>query len=290
MFFIEKLKNYISLIKFSHTLFAMPFAIIGFFMGVRANNQQVNYKLFVLVILCMVFARNAAMAFNRYVDRYFDLLNPRTQMREIPANKLKHHAVLVFVFANIILFVLTTFFINKLCFLLSPVALMAVLGYSYTKRFTSLSHFFLGVGLSIAPIGAYIAVCGRFDLIPVLLSVSVLLWSSGFDIIYALQDMDFDKKINLKSIPVRLGFTKAKILSSITHVMSIILLIITGILLKPESYFYYTGLILFSLLILFQHVIVEKYGLKKINLAFFTLNGIASLLFAFFACIELYFF
>ena len=167
---------------------------------------------------------------------------------------------------------------------------MAVLGYSYTKRFTSLSHFFLGIGLSIAPIGAYIAVCGRFDIIPILLSASVLLWSSGFDIIYALQDMEFDKKINLKSIPVRLGFANAKILSILTHAVSIILLLIIGILLKPESYFYYIGFFLFTALVLFQHIIVEKYGLKKINLAFFTLNGVASILFAFFTCIELYFF
>jgi len=238
----------------------------------------------------MVFARNAAMAFNRYVDKYYDLMNPRTMNRELPAKRLKNNAVLGFIILNIILFVGTTFFINKLCFALSPVALIAVLGYSYTKRFTFLSHYFLGIALSLAPIGAYVAVCSKFALIPVLLSFSVLLWVSGFDIIYALQDMEFDKNSNLKSVPARMGFTNAKLFSILTHTLSLILLIIIGILLKPESYFYYIGLALFMALISFQHIIVGKYGLKKINTAFFTLNGIASVLFALFVCVELYFF
>lgn len=290
MLFFEKIKNYLSLIKFSHTLFAMPFAIIGFFMGLKDSNNTINFKFLFLIVLCMVFARNAAMAFNRFVDRHYDLLNPRTMNREIPAKKIKNIAVLVFIILNSIFFIVTTFFINKLCFLLSPLALIAVLGYSYTKRFTFFSHFFLGLALSLAPIGAYIAVCNRFDIIPVLLSFSVLFWVSGFDVIYALQDMEFDKKSNLKSIPARVGFVKAKFSSIFIHSLSLILLIIIGVLLKPESYFYYTGLFLFFVLILFQHIIIGKYGLKKINTAFFTLNGIASILFAIFTCIELYFF
>jgi len=287
---LEKIKNYLSLIKFSHTLFAMPFAFIGFFMGLRDSHNGINFRFLILILLCMVFARNAAMAFNRYVDRYFDLLNPRTMNREIPAQKIKHNAVLTFVIVNIILFVATTFFINRLCFLLSPVALLAVLGYSYTKRFTFFSHFFLGIALSLAPLGAYVAVCSRFNIIPVLLSVSVLLWVTGFDIIYALQDIEFDKKAHLKSIPAKMGFIHAEIFSIIIHAVSLILLAIIGVLLKPESFFFYTGLALFIGLILFQHIIVGSYGLKKINTAFFTLNGIASVLFALFTCIELYFF
>ena len=290
MIFLAKIRNYLSLIKFSHTIFAMPFAIIGFFMGLKANNNSINFKFLFFVILCMVFARNAAMAFNRYIDRSFDLLNPRTMNRELPAKKLKSNAVLVFIILNCILFVTTTYFINKLCFLLSPVALIAVLGYSYTKRFTFLSHFFLGIALSLAPIGAYIAVCSRFGLIPVLLSLSVLFWVSGFDIIYALQDMEYDKKSNLNSIPAKMGFINARLFAIIIHFLSLLLLIIIGILMKPESYFYYTGLVFFIFLIAFQHIIVGKYGLKKINTAFFTLNGIASILFAVFTCIELYFF
>ena len=166
-------------------------------------------KTFILVILCMVFARSAAMAFNRYLDRSFDAKNPRTAIREIPAGILKANNVLLFTIISCLLFIACTFFINKICFFLSPVALLVVLGYSYTKRFTPLCHLILGLGLSLAPIGAYLAVTGRFDLLPILFSFTVLFWVSGFDIIYALQDEEFDKTNKLYSIPAWLGKAKA---------------------------------------------------------------------------------
>ncbi|NUO02598.1 MAG: UbiA family prenyltransferase, partial [Saprospiraceae bacterium] len=182
------MKNYLSLIKFSHTIFALPFALLGFFLATLQPNIIFTWPSLLLVLLCMIFARSAAMAFNRYLDRDIDHINPRTRQREIPAGVIRPREALFFVIANSLLFVAATWFINKTCFYLSPIALLVVLGYSYTKRFTWLCHFVLGIGLSLAPIGAYLAAGGRFDLIPLLYSGAVLLWVAGFDIIYALQD------------------------------------------------------------------------------------------------------
>src|SRR5687767_4497944 len=221
---MTKVRNYLSLVKFSHTIFAMPFALIGFFLAIAPSwldvldlpNTRVHYYAneslllkFVLVILCMVFARSAAMAFNRYLDRDIDALNPRTAIREVPRGIITPRNALTFTIVNCILFVLTTFFINRICFFLSPVALAVVLGYSYTKRFTPLCHLILGLGLALAPIGAYLAVTGRFDWLPILFSLAVLFWVSGFDIIYSLQDEDFDKSQQLYSIPTAVGKVKA---------------------------------------------------------------------------------
>ncbi|MDQ6814202.1 MAG: putative 4-hydroxybenzoate polyprenyltransferase, partial [Bacteroidota bacterium] len=207
---MTSVKNYLSLVKFSHTIFAMPFAMIGFFLGVwRVRQLNINTTIswstgggefillnivikFVLVLLCMISARSAAMAFNRYLDKNFDAKNPRTAIREIPAGIISANSALLFVIVNAVIFIVSTYFINKICFLLSPVALCVILFYSFTKRFTALCHLVLGLGLSLAPIGAYLAVTGRFDILPVLFSFAVLFWVSGFDIIYALQDVDFD--------------------------------------------------------------------------------------------------
>ena len=168
---MRKIKKYLSLIKFSHTIFAMPFALIGFFLGMTQTNGGLNWKLFGLVILCMIFARSAAMAFNRYIDRKIDTANPRTKIvREIPNGSIKAKSALNFVIVNCLLFVLVSWFINQLCFYLSPIALAVVLGYSYTKRFTSLCHLFLGLGLALAPIGAYLAGQGSVPLLLVKLS------------------------------------------------------------------------------------------------------------------------
>jgi 4-hydroxybenzoate polyprenyltransferase len=197
--------NYLSLVKFSHTVFALPFAIVGYFTAVKMTGTEFEWQLFAKVILCMVFARNAAMAFNRYADRNFDKMNPRTFVREIPAGVISANAALFFVTINVVLFITTTWFINDLCFYLSPVAMLVILGYSLTKRFTALCHFVLGIGLSLAPIGAFLAVSGYFHIVPALFSLAILFWVGGFDIIYALQDDDFDKSQKLRSIPVILG-------------------------------------------------------------------------------------
>ena len=265
----------------------MPFALAGFFIAVE-QSDNFNWMILILVVLCMVFARNAAMGFNRFIDRDFDAANKRTAVREIPAGKIKPQKALLFVVINSVLFVVTTYFFNdnKLAFYLSPVALAVILGYSLCKRFTSLSHMVLGVGLALAPIGAYIAVSGKFDTVPVLMSVMVLFWVSGFDIIYALQDIDFDKSQKLKSIPSSLGIKNSLILSFILHFFSFVLLIAIG-LSAEWGIFYWIGSGIFAALLLYQHLIVKPNDLSRINLAFFTTNGIASLIYGLFCILDI---
>ena len=204
------MKNYLSLIKFIHTIFALPFAFIGFFLATK--NNSIDWTTFLYVVLCMIFARSAAMAFNRYIDRKIDKANQRTaKVREIPNGTISEKNAFIFVVLNCILFIGTTYLINSICFYLSPIALFVILGYSYTKRFTALCHLILGLGLSLAPLGSYLAVSGSFDIVPILFSVVVLFWVSGFDIIYSLQDEEFDKEQKLHSIPVLLGIEKSLI-------------------------------------------------------------------------------
>ncbi|HAN17239.1 MAG: 4-hydroxybenzoate octaprenyltransferase [Bacteroidetes bacterium GWC2_33_15] len=282
----KKVKNYLSLVKFSHTIFAMPFAFIGYFLALYQTDSIIDWKLLLLVVLCMVFARNAAMAFNRFIDREIDIKNPRTAIREIPAGILKAKSVFIFVIINSILFIATTYFINKLTFHLSPVALIIILGYSITKKFTALCHLILGLGLSLAPIGAYLAVTGEFALLPVLYSLVVLLWVSGFDIIYALQDLDFDKEEELKSLPVFFGRKGALQASSLLHLVSAILTIYAGYY-AEFGLFYWIGCLFFIGLLFYQHTLVKPDNLSKVNVAFFTTNGIASVIFAVFTITEL---
>lgn len=279
------LSNYLSLIKFSHTVFALPFAFIGFFLA--AQRYELKWLTFILVILCMVLARSAAMAFNRYLDRDIDLKNPRTaHIREIPNGTINANSALWFVIATSIGFVATTFFINKLCFYLSPLALIVILGYSYTKRFTSWCHIVLGLGLSLSPIGAYLSLSSQFDMEPLLFSLAVLFWVAGFDIIYALQDEEFDKQHQLNSIPVLLGRNKAMLLSKVLHVISFFSLLVVGFYLTL-GLFYWIGFMCFGFLLLYQHLIISEDDLSKINISFFTTNGVASLIFGIFVVIEL---
>ena len=297
-------KNYLSLVKFSHTIFAMPFALIGFFLAVNAldlftalyaQKSYVGYvginiggfpqsigeliMRFVLVILCMVTARSAAMAFNRWLDKSFDAKNPRTAIREIPAGIISANQALIFVVINCIAFIVFTAFINRLCFFLSPVALFVILFYSYTKRFTPLCHLVLGLGLSLAPIGAYLAVAGRFDVLPVIFSFVVLCWVSGFDIIYALQDIDFDQSENLYSIPALLGKKKALRVSELLHLLAAALVIFAGFK-GSFGFFYWLGVVVFCTMLVYQHAVVKPDDLRRVNLAFMTANGIASVVFA----------
>ena len=224
----------------------------------------------------MVFARNAAMGFNRFLDREFDKLNPRTAIREIPAGILMPKSVLFFVLVNSVLFITTTWFINKLCFFLSPVALFVILFYSYTKRFTALCHFVLSLGLAIAPMGAYLAVAGKFSWLPFMLSLVVFFWVSGFDIIYALQDEDFDKEQQLKSVPAYLGRKKAMSLAKIIHLLSAVAVIGVGVL-APANWLHWAGAVIFIGLVFYQHTLIKPFDLSKVNVAFFTTNGIASI-------------
>ncbi len=307
------MKNYLSLVKFSHTVFALPFAMIGFTLGCTLFYRDgllyyhflgkfistdhmfevnryvpeiyrahpiayfITTKLF-LVLICMVTARNAAMAFNRYIDRKYDEKNPRTAIREIPAGIITPQNALVFIIINCVLFITATYFINQLCFFLSPVALAVVLGYSLTKRFTFLCHLILGVGLGLAPIGAFLAVTGRFEALPLFFSFAVFFWVSGFDIIYALQDEQFDKENKLYSIPSYFGQNKAKWISRFLHICSYLCLL-AAFFVGHFGVIYLLGLTVFTGLLIYQHSLVIRFGLQKIDLAFFTTNGIASVLF-----------
>ena len=265
----------------------MPFALIGFFLAVQYTAAVFEWHLLLKVILCMVFARNAAMAFNRFIDRNIDEKNPRTAIREIPAGIINANAALWFVIINSVAFIITTYFINPLCLALSPVALSVVLGYSITKRFTALCHLILGLGLSLAPIGAYLAVVGRFDIIPILISLAVLFWVGGFDVIYALQDEDFDRENDLFSIPVWLGKPKALMLSNVLHAITAGLLFFAGQF-GDFHWLYWVGFTVFTGLLVYQHSLVKPTDLSKIGLAFFTTNGVASVLFAVFVIADLY--
>ncbi|HMN89988.1 MAG TPA: UbiA-like polyprenyltransferase [Saprospiraceae bacterium] len=287
------MRNYLSLIKFSHTIFALPFALLGFFLATLTEGISFSWRLFLLVLLCMVFARSAAMAFNRYLDRDIDKKNPRTATREIPAGVISAQAALLFVIANSALFIGVTWFINPICFALSPVALGIILSYSYTKRFTYLCHFVLGLGLSLAPIGAYLAVSGGFDLIPILYSIAVLLWVSGFDIIYALQDEDFDKSLQLYSVPVKLGKQNALRLSALLHIICAGIILTAGYLLTQSypsfEWLHWIAAALFITMLYYQHSLVKPNDLSRVNIAFFTTNGFASVLFGVLMILDIYF-
>ncbi|HET8962251.1 MAG TPA: UbiA-like polyprenyltransferase [Chitinophagales bacterium] len=280
------MKNYLSLIKFSHTIFALPFAMIGFVLGIVSGNGKFYWTDLILVLGCMVFGRSAAMAFNRYIDRDIDKLNIRTASREIPAGIISGSRVLLFVILNCIAFIVCTGLLNMLCLWLSPVALLIILGYSYTKRFTWLCHFVLGLGLSLAPIGAYIAVTEHFNTLPILFSMAVLTWVSGFDIIYALQDEEFDNTQKLFSIPAAIGKKNALIVSNCVHGITAILIIITGVN-GPFSFLYFIGVTIFISMLIYQHIIIKPNNLSKVNLAFFTTNGIASVIFGIFTITDL---
>lgn len=307
---MRRVKSYLSLVKFSHTIFAMPFAMIGFFLGVFHHSfssktlnlnktagwgsrftefsgmEEILLK-FILVMLCMITARSAAMAFNRYLDKNFDAKNPRTAIREIPAGIISANHALVFVIFNCAAFIACTYFINTVCFFLSPVALFVILFYSYTKRFTSLCHLVLGLGLSLAPIGAYLAVTGKFNILPILFSFAVLFWVGGFDIIYALQDIDFDLSENLYSIPSAVGKQKALRVSEILHIFSALFVIAAGWIAGP-GWLYWAGVAVFAGMLIYQHSIVKPDDLRRVNLAFMTANGIASVVFAVFVIADLF--
>lgn len=308
---MSAVKNYLSLVRFSHTIFAMPFALIGFFLalfpiefrrsweadhisGWNEFNQtnslssvhHIGLK-FILVICCMVFARSAAMAFNRYLDRHFDALNPRTAVREIPKGIITPKNALVFTIVSCILFITSALFINRICFYLSPVALAVVLGYSYTKRFTPFCHLILGIGLSLAPIGAYLAVTGIFSLLPLLFSIAVIFWVSGFDIIYALQDIEFDRSQKLYSIPAWLGTSKALTVSEVLHLFSALAVIAAGTI-GHFGWTYWLGVLVFGGCLIYQHSIVRPNDLRRVNIAFMTMNGIASVVFAMLVITDLF--
>ena len=290
---MNSVTKYAHLVKFSHTIFAMPFAMLAFVYAVKTSGVAAGGNspwwwatLLVQVVLCMVFARNVAMGFNRWADRDIDAKNPRTADREIPAGKISARAALWFVIINALLFVGVASTINLLTALLSPVALGVVMFYSYCKRFTSLAHMVLGLSLGIAPVGAYIAVTGEFALEACILSLVVITWTSGFDIIYALQDRDFDREQGLHSIPAKFSPAQALAISIALHAVSIASLVWFATYL-PSSVWAWAGVAAFAAILCLEHILVTPTRTRHIGIAFGTLNGLASMTLAVLAIIGL---
>ncbi|MBR2333277.1 MAG: putative 4-hydroxybenzoate polyprenyltransferase [Rikenellaceae bacterium] len=276
------IRKYMSMVKFSHTIFAMPFALVGYTYALTSTSAEFDWVLLLQVVLCMVFARNTAMGFNRWADRDIDAENPRTAMREIPSGQISPRAALIFVVVNALLFVVTAATINRLTLWLSPVALFVVMGYSLAKRFTALAHIILGLALAIAPTAAYIAVTGEFAVAPVLLSGVVLTWVSGFDIIYAMQDAEFDRQRGLHSIPARFPGWGALIISIALHAVCLAMVCWFGIWCE-FNWLFWVGVAIFGGVLTLEHLLVTPTRQTNIGIAFGTLNGIASLVFATFA-------
>ena len=285
---MNTIAKYAGLVKFSHTIFAMPFALMSFTYAIISSPIPVSnlWILLLQVVLCMVFARNVAMGFNRWADWRIDAENPRTAGREIPAGKISPKAALGFVAINAIGFIITAITINSLTAWLSPVALAVVMAYSYCKRFTSLAHLVLGLSLGIAPLGAYIAVHGEFALVPCILAFVVMTWCGSFDIIYALQDRDFDRKRGLHSIPARFSIRTSLYISIGLHILTIAALA-WYVWLLPHNLWIWIGAALFTAIIILEHILVTPSRQRNIGIAFGTLNGLASLTLATFVIIGL---
>lgn len=276
---MAKVIDYLNLVKFSHTVFAMPFALLSFVYAAKSmpevNNQYWWVMLLVQVVLCMVFARNVAMGFNRWADRFIDADNPRTANREIPAGKISPKQAAWFVAGNAILFIVVSATINPLCGWLSPVALAIVMLYSYCKRFTSLAHIVLGLSLGIAPVGATIAVVGDITLESVVLALGVMCWSAGFDIIYALQDAEFDRSRGLHSVPSHFTARTSLIISALLHVASISFIVLYTTY-QPQSWLAWLGFGLFTVVVVLEHILVTPTKQRNIGIAFGTFNALAS--------------
>ena len=280
---MAKIADYLRLVKFSHTIFAMPFALLSFVYAVKLSGVALAESnpywwavLLVQVVLCMVFARNVAMGFNRWADRFIDAENPRTQDREIPAGKISPRGAVIFIVGNALLFVVVATTINPLCGWLSPVALGIVMFYSYCKRFTALAHIVLGISLGIAPVGAYMAVTGTASLECWLLALVVMAWCAGFDIIYALQDAEFDRKRGLHSIPSHFSATTSLVISALLHLVSVLLLVWFATF-QPNSWLLWLGCGLFTAIVASEHYLVTPTRQRNIGIAFGTFNAMASM-------------
>ena len=274
---MSKIGDYLSLVKFSHTIFAMPFALLSFtYAWTTAEHSSVLWVVLLQVVACMVFARNVAMGFNRWADRKIDAENPRTANREIPAGVISSRGAVVFIIVNALLFVATTLTINPLCAWLSPVALFVVMFYSYCKRFTAMAHMVLGLSLGIAPVGAYMAVTGTTVAECWLLAVVVMTWCAGFDIIYALQDAEFDRKRGLHSIPSHFSARTSLVISALLHVVSIAVLVLFAMS-QPQSWLLYLGCALFATILGMEHYLVTPTKQRNIGIAFGTFNAMASM-------------
>lgn len=273
--FLSKLKTTLEMIKFEHTLFALPFAFLG---AILAADGLPEWRQLFWITAAMVGARSAAMTFNRIADREIDAANPRTANRELPAGKLSVGFAWAFLFAAIGLFELAAYSLNWLTFALSPIALLSVLGYSYAKRFTAFSHLMLGWALAISPTAAWIAVRGTIDSeVPLLLSLLVLMWTAGFDVMYACQDWEFDRKNGLRSIPARFGIRNSLWIARLFHFQAFIVLLLLW-LATGLGWLALTGMLAVAGLLIYQHMLVRPNDLSRMNAAFFTTNAFVSVI------------
>ena len=273
MAMFTKLRTYLEMIRFSHTVFALPFAFMG---AILAAGGIPSSRTLWWILVAMVGARSGAMAMNRIADRRLDAQNPRTRERALPRGQISLGGAIVFVAAAFVVFLVAARMLNPLCFALAPVAILIVCGYSYTKRFTAGSHLVLGLSLALAPIGAWIAVRGEVGAPALVLGLGVLFWVAGFDILYAFQDIEFDRRVGLFSIPAWLGTTKGLIVAGIFHALTVCCLALLIPLLRLGS-IYGTGLLCAAILLLYEHSLVHRHGLAKLDMAFFNVNGILSI-------------
>lgn len=283
---MNAISKYLSLVKFNHTIFAMPFAMTGYVYALTSTGTPFDWLLLVEILFCMVFARNTAMGFNRWADRNIDAENPRTASREIPAGKISPGAALAFTIANAVGFIVVAGFINKLTLILSPLALFIIMGYSFTKRFTSWSHVVLGICLSIAPVGAYIAVTGSLAVFPLLLACTVVTWVAGFDILYSFQDAEHDRSHNLHSIPARFSSKGAKAISILLHLVSLYSVLLTGLYYGAGT-LYWCGAGLFAAILIAEHILFTPRTPGRVAAIFGLVNGCSSFTYALFTVADL---
>ncbi|MBF0329676.1 MAG: UbiA family prenyltransferase [Nitrospirae bacterium] len=269
----NKFSLYLGMIKFSHSVFALPFAFTG---ALLAANGLPAWNTVFWIAVAMVGARSGAMGLNRIIDRRIDANNPRTKNREIPAGKISVRDAAIFTFVSFALMVYAAYSLNELCLMLSPVAISVLFLYSYTKRFTWLSHFVLGISISAAPLGAWIAVRGSFDFEILPLALAVVFWLAGFDVLYALQDVEFDKRHGLHSIPQQFGIKKSLSFARIFHGITLILFVLTGIIFNL-NFLYWLGILVVIGLVVYEHSLVKPDDLSKLNMAFFNMNGYISI-------------
>jgi 4-hydroxybenzoate polyprenyltransferase len=279
-----KLSGIVELIKFEHSIFALPFAMMSLFM---VYGGLPDLKKTLWIILCMVCARSASMSFNRIVDFSYDLKNPRTSSRPLQSGRVTMREAWFFTILMSILFVLSAAMLNRVAFILSFAVLPLLLGYSYTKRFTFLSHLILGFTLGCSPIAVWIAVRESISSVSVLLCIGVTFWVAGFDVFYAMQDTDFDRRERLMSIPARFGTGTALATALIFHIITLIFFVLAGMAGKM-GFVYYLGLVLIFFFLFYEHLTVRKYGLSRINMAFFTMNGVVSIAFFLFSVADIF--
>ncbi len=282
---LEQTKNYLRFIKFEHSIFALPYAFIGM---IWAGKGWPSAEIIFWIVVAMVSCRSAAMAYNRIIDRHIDAANPRTVNRELPSGKMSPKGAHLFFLSSCVLFFISSSMLNPLTKILSPIALGITLFYSLTKRFTFMSHFFLGLSLGVAPVAAWIATKAEIASPAIWLGTAVLFWTAGFDILYSLQDIEFDKEENLKSVPAKFGIKNSIIISRFCHSLTVCYLIAAGTSYQAGM-LYFIGVAIVTAMLMYEHSLVKVNDLSKINVAFFTINGYISIILFLFTLMDMYF-